>query len=103
MSPVRTATLRTASKLARVRSSSAVLPEPGELIRLMARTPAAWNRSRSSDASRSFSLRILRSSGSFICDLHVGEIELGAGGWQQVELYPAGQHFEAEAQGGCLD
>src|SRR6185437_14255528 len=66
MSPVSTATRAPAGKAASVRSSSVVLPEPGELIRFRQSTPWAANRRRNSAAMRSFSLRTLRSSGTWL-------------------------------------
>src|ERR1035438_5152691 len=64
MSPVRTATRRAGSKPSRVRSSSAVFPEPGELIRFRQNVPFRRKRSRRPAAMRSFSFRTFRSRGT---------------------------------------
>src|SRR6185437_12759421 len=66
MSPVSTATRALVGKASSVRSSSVVLPEPGELIRFRHSTPCSAKRRRSSSATRSFSLRTFRSSDTWL-------------------------------------
>src|SRR5271167_1804416 len=79
MSPVRTATRSWRSKLSRVRSSRLVFPEPGELIRFRHRILCSAKRARKPAATRSFSLKTLRSSGTrSIFDLQIGEFEFVA-------------------------
>src|SRR5271157_5255482 len=66
MSPVSTATRVSGGKPSRVLSRSVVLPEPGELTRLMQRTWCAAKRSRRESAMRWFSLRTLDCKGTCV-------------------------------------
>src|SRR5208283_2648341 len=66
MSPVSTATRVSGGKPSRVLSSRVVLPEPGELTRLMQRTWFAAKRSRRESAMRWFSLRTLDCKGTCV-------------------------------------
>src|ERR1035437_4976001 len=76
MSPVSTHTRVAGSRLASVRSSSAVLPEPGLLIRFRQSTPCSRNRSRSDSAIIWFSFSTFDLSGKRSIGLYLQVIEI---------------------------